>query len=193
MRIIINLVLALLILGLIWVLIQSIREPIAFNDEKDRRERAVVDKLRTIRTAQEFYRDITGEFAPSFDTLAHVLKNDSFAIVKVIGDPDDPTFTGPILRDTFYRAAADSMRTLGINVDSLAFVPFGKGVKFDIHADTAIYQSTKVNVVEVGIPRKVFMGKYANPRYARYDQSYDPNSVIKFGDLNTPKLAGNWE
>ncbi len=193
MRIAVNLVLVLIILGLAYVLYQSIREPIAFNAERTKREQAVVDKLRTIRTAQEFYRDITGEFAPDFDTLSYVLQYDSFAIIKVIGDPDDPDFTGEITYDTTYRPAYDTVLALNINLDSLAYVPFGSGARFEITADTTTYQGTNVNVVEVGTRRATFMGRYADPRFARYDQDYNPQSVLKFGDLNSPKLAGNWE
>jgi hypothetical protein len=195
MRIAVNLALFVIICLLLWVLYKSIEEPIAFKAEREKRERAVIDKLRQIRSAQEYYRDITGSFAGSFDSLTYVLKNDSFRIVKVIGDPDDPNYIGEISYDTTYRAAYDSvLNALALStLDSLPYIPFSGGKTFDIQADTTIYQSTKVNVVEVGTPRNVFMGKYADPSYARYDQSYDPNSVIKFGDLNTPKLAGNWE
>jgi len=195
MRIAVNLALFVIICLLLWVLYKSIEEPIAFKAEREKRERAVIDKLRQIRSAQEYYRDITGSFAGSFDSLTYVLKNDSFSIVKVIGDPDDPNYIGEISYDTTYRAAHDSvLNALALTtLDSLPYIPYSGGKTFDIQADTTVYQSTKVNVVEVGTPRSVFMGKYADPSYARYDQSYDPNSVIKFGDLNTPKLAGNWE
>ncbi|MFT5763677.1 MAG: hypothetical protein ACI8X3_001102, partial [Saprospiraceae bacterium] len=38
-----------------------------------------------------------------------------------------------------------------------------------------------------------FMGQFASIKYARYDANYDPNSFLKFGDLNAPNLTGNWE
>lgn len=193
MRLIINLVLALIVIGLVYVLAGSIREPIMFKAEKDKRERAVINKLMTIRTAQEHFRNVTGGFAPDFDSLAYVLRNDSFAIIKVIGDPDDPNFTGEIIYDTTLTPAIDTIIALGINLDSLPFVPYGGGTRFDIAADTMTYQKTMVTVVEVGTRRKVFMGPYADIRFARYDSRYDPNSVIKFGDMNKPNLAGNWE
>ena len=193
MRIVINLVLAIMILGLIWVLIGSIREPIAFKAEKEKRERAVVDKLMKIRTAQEAYRNITGVFAPSFDTLAQVIKTGKFMIISVIGDPDDPNFTGEIIYDTTYIAALDSIRSLGINVDSLRYVPYGMGASFDIQADTVTFQSTNVPVLEVGVRRTVFMGPFKDPRFARYDNNYDPKSVVKFGNMNAPNMSGNWE
>ncbi len=193
MRILINLVLAAIIIGLIWVLISSIREPIAFKAEKERRERAVIDKLMKIRTTQEAFRNIKGGFANSFDSLSYVLETDSFSIISVIGDPDDPDFTGEIIYDTTYMPAIDSIKAMGINLDSLRFVPFGNGAEFEIQADTITYQSTNVPVVEVGVRRKYFMGPYADPRFARYDTSYDPNSYIKFGNMNAPNLSGNWE
>lgn len=193
MRLVINLILAAIVLGLVWVLIGSIREPIAFKAEKDKRERAVVDKLIQIRQAQEAFRTIKEGFAPDFDSLSYVLKNDSFMIIKVIGDPDDPNFTGEITYDTSYSSAFDSIQAMNINLDSLRYVPFSSGTEFDIQADTITYQSTTVEVVEVGVRRKYFMGRYADPRFAKYDNGYDPNSYIKFGNMNAPNLAGNWE
>ena len=80
-----------------------------------------------------------------------------------------------------------------INLDSLEFIPFGEGAVFEMQADTLTYQSTLVNVVEVKTTRNKYMGKYADLRFARYDQSYNPNSIIKFGDMTAPNLAGNWE
>lgn len=193
MRLAINLILAVIVVGLIYVLINSIREPIAFKAEKEKRETAVIDRLREIRTAQELYRDITGSFASNFDTLTDVLRNGKFAIVSIIGDEDDPNFTGEVEYDTTYKPAIDTIKKLKINLDSLKFVPFSKGKIFDMTADTIDYQSTTVNVVEVGTPRSSFMGRFADLRFQRYDQSYEPNSVIKFGNLNSPNLSGNWE
>jgi len=192
-RILINLLLVIVIAGLIYVLINSIREPIAFQREKARREQAVVDKLIKIRQAQELYRGVTGFFAPNFDTLQEVLETRDFTIVRVEGDPDDPTNPQAVTYDTVYKPAIDSVRTLGLKLDSLRYVPFTGGKIFNIDADTLTYQQTLVSVVEVGVPRKEFMGRFADPRYAKYDQSYDPNKPIKFGNMNAPNTSGNWE
>jgi len=193
MRLLINLLLAAVVIGLVWTLISSIQEPIAFKAEKERRERAVIERLMDVRTAQDLFRSIKGGFSPTFDSLKEVLSTDSFAVVKVTGDPDDPNFTGTIEYDTILSPAIDSIRTLGLNLDSLAFVPYSGGATFEIAADTITYQKTTVNVVEVGIPRRVFMGKFKDKRFAKYDQAYDPNKPIKFGNMNAPNLSGNWE
>ncbi len=194
MKMIISAVLVLVIGFLIYLLVININDPIKFMAEKDRREQVVIAKLKQIRTAQEFYRDITGQFASSFDTLRDVLTTGQFKIISVLGDPDDPNFDRNNLEyDTTFLPAIDSIKSLHINLDSLRYVPFGGGVMFDIAADTLTYQSTQVNVVEVGVPRKVFMGRYADPAYSKYDNRYDPNSRLKFGDLSSPNTSGNWE
>ena len=87
MRLIINLALVALVALLIYALYDSIREPIAFKDVKETREQIVQEKLTRIRVAQEAYRDITGVFAPSFDTLAMVLNTGNFELFKqILGD-----------------------------------------------------------------------------------------------------------
>ncbi len=199
MRLIINLVLVALVFFLIFVLYDSINEPIEFQNEKDRREGAVINRLTDIRKAQELYREVHGEYAKDFDSLISTIRNGKIPVVKVIGDPDDPTNTDAIRYDTSFVPAMDyyteyeTTMKRTINLDSLRYVPFTKGQQFMVQADTTTYQSTLVNVVEVGIPRTQFMGPYADVRFKRYDANYDPNKVIKFGNMSTPNLSGNWE
>ncbi len=187
--------LAFLVLAffLAFLLYRSIEEPITFADERSMREDAVSDQLKIIRTTQEMYRDITGMFAPNFDTLKQVLTEGRFMEVRIIGDPDDPTFDPTTAYDTMYTPAIDSVRAMGIDLDKLQFVPYTDNKVFDIAADTIDYQSTSVPVVQVGIARKEFMDRFADERFKRYDQRYDPNAPLKFGDLSKPSLAGNWE
>ncbi len=194
MKYIINLLLVALIAFLAYTLYSNIKDPIAFQDTKAARQKVVVDRLMDIRQAQEIYRDITGQFAPTFDTLVYVLKNDSIPFENIIGDPDDPTNMDLVVRTVTYEPAIDTVRALGLNLDSLQFVPFApQGITFDISADTLTYQQSMVSVVEVGTRWREFMGRFADPRYAKYDSRYDPNARLKFGDMTKPNLTGNWE
>ncbi|MFK7949454.1 MAG: hypothetical protein AB8G11_17815 [Saprospiraceae bacterium] len=195
---ILNIVLTLMFFGLVYVLVDLIRTPIDFQKQKDTRERAVATQLKKLRTAQQAYRSITGKYAPDFDTLSDVLTNGQFEIVTVVGDADAGE---AVTRSTSYVIAADSMAKLGINttVDSLSYVPFGsENAAFKMEAKEIEYQSTTVQVVEVKIPWKDFMGKYADAKYQRYDATYNPtdpsekNYFLKFGDLNKPTLNANW-
>ena len=182
------------------MLFYGIREPIAFGDAKTLRKDAVTDRLKQVRYAQEFYRDITGEFAKSFEDIKTVLSTDSFTLIKIIGNPDDPD--GEFVRTEKRRSAKDSLvflmnkpdSKIRINLDSLPFVPYSGGQRFTIKADTLTYQKTLVNVCEVGTSWKTFMGeRFGDPKYARYDNTYDPSAILKFGDMFNPNLGGNWE
>ncbi len=193
MRLVTNLILLGIVAGLAYLLVDSIREPIKFKSQVEKRKSAVVDRLIQIRKAQDVYRSITGGFAHTFDTLQLVLENGEVPTVKVIGDPDDPTNMDNVTYDTSYEKAMVSIENMGINLDSLRYVPYGVGEEFDIAADTLTYQKTVVNVVEVKTSYNKFMGMYSDPKYARYDNGYDPNAVIKFGNMNAPNTSGNWE
>lgn len=192
MKVALNLFILLAIAALGYLLYTNIKEPIDFRNTKTLRKDAVGEKLTEIRTCQEMYRDITGKFASSFDSLAYVLKNDSIPFEQVFEDPDFPGDESKFVYKTIYFSAIDSINNMGIDISNLAAVPFGDGAKFNITADTLTYQKTLVPVTEISTRYKVFMGKYASPRYAKYDNSYDPNQQVKFGDMSKPSLTGNW-
>ena len=192
MRIGINILLILIILGLSYVLVDSIREPIEFESQRTLREGAVTDRLDQIRIAQESFREITGKFAHNFDTLQQVLSTEDFRIISILGDADAKDAANEIVYDTTFVSAKDSIMNLGINIDSLPFIPWTNNERFEIKADTMTYQATLVYVTEVGTNRNKYMGKYSDPKYKRYDDTYEPDKFIKFGDMTKPSLAGNW-
>ena len=193
MRKIFSLLFLLLAFGLGFLLYKSIEEPIAFDAERKVRTEAVAAKLEMIRSAQELYRDITGVYAPTFDTLKQVLTEGELLSVSVIGDAD-ATDGGEVRYDTTRIAARDTIAGLGIVLEDIEVVPYTDGqVKFDIDAKEIEYQSTNVPVVQVGVKQSAFMGKFADERYQRYDQNYEPGAPIKFGDLSKPTLSGSWQ
>lgn len=194
MKYVINVFLFAIIFFLIYMLINSIKEPIAFREEKVRRENAVIEKLKEVRKSQEIYRDVTGGFASNWDTLIYVLKNDSIPYENIMGDPDDPENMEKVVRTTTYSSAYDTIKALGIDLDKLMIIPYAtQGVVFDIMADTLTYQQSKVHVVEVGTRYGAFMGEFADAKFSKYDSRYSPNKRLKFGDLTKPNLTGNWE
>ena len=193
MKVAINLLLTALIFLLIYMIYTSIREPIAFQEEKGRRVDVVIARLKQIKTSQEIYRSIKGNFAGSFEELINVLKTYKIPFEKIENDPSDPTNEDKFIRSTSYAPAIDTINAMGINLDSIPFVPFTSGQKFEIAADTIEYQNSKVPVVQVGTKWKVFMGPFGDAKYKKYDKYFDPEKMLKFGDLTTPNLNGNWE
>ncbi|MEM6395609.1 MAG: hypothetical protein AAF741_04625 [Bacteroidota bacterium] len=176
------------------MLYQSIKEPIAFKNDKELREEAVKNRLKDIRTVQEMFQDVTGKYAHSFDTLLSVVKSDTFTRIRVNGDPDDPSFTGEITFDTIRtKAVIDSVNTLGINLENLRYIPYNNDKEeFDIKAKVIDYENTRQPVVQVGAAYNKFMGRYG-ASFKRYDNKYDPNQVLKFGDLTKPSVSTSWD
>src|SRR5690606_24947909 len=109
MRTVINLLLFVAILILGYMTYASIKAPISFKNELDRRERAIIQKLNKIRDAQTIYRDVTGgSFAGDWDSLKLVLQNGDLMYINIVGDPDDPNFDpANLTRDTTYRPALE--------------------------------------------------------------------------------------
>lgn len=186
---------AVLIVLTVWVGyldFKSIKDPIDFNNEKIRRYKHIVQRLKDLRTAQLAYKSENGVYCNSLDTLLMFVKQDSFTVVKAIGFvPDSLTEEealemGIISRDTFKLAVFDSIyspryiaaREEGVpfKFDSLRFVPFTGGTEF-------ILQSGTIERNNVTIP--VFEIKDAKP--------FDKKDTMRVGSLTDPSTAGNWE
>ena len=143
----------------------------------------MIARLKQIKASQEIYRTIKGTFAGSFEQLINVLKTEKIPFEKIENDPTDPTNEDKFIRSTSYSPAIDTINAMGINLDSIPFVPFTNGLKFEIAADTIEYQSTKVPVVQVGTKWKTFMGEFGDPKYKKYDKYFDPEKLLKFVEL----------
>lgn len=192
MKILINLLLTLVVAGLGWVLYNSIAEPIQFGEEWRAREKKVSKKLEQVRTAQLAFKDIVGYYATSFDTLSTVLKSSNFEIKTIIGDPNAENADFKVI--TSYVPTLDSMTALGINLDSLQYIPYTDGKTFDIEAKVLPeYQNAKnIPVVMVSTVVGDYMGPWNNKKYNKYDQTYNPKAKLFFGNLGAPSTDGNW-
>lgn len=192
---IINIVLILITLVLGYWLYSSIKDPIEFNQELERRKFEVIAKLKKIQTAQDIYRAATGKYAKSFDDLVAQINDGKIEIVKLENDPNDPTNQDKFIKTVSYVSAKDSIKSIlgDMDLNSLRYVPFTDNkIQFSIDADTLTQNNSVVNVVEVGTKYKDFMGPFGDPKYKKYDKFYDPEKLLKFGDMNSPNTNGNW-
>ncbi len=79
-----TLVVAIVLLGfLCW---KSIQAPIEFQKEVQKREKAVIQRLIDIRTAEVAYREQYGKYTASFDTLVDFIKNGKVKTIRSYGD-----------------------------------------------------------------------------------------------------------
>lgn len=191
----------LIIAGILgWLLWETIQEPIRFQETLEKREKDVRSKLKRIAGLQSTYKDLTGSYAPSFDTLEQVLMNDTFLVLRIEGDPDDSTTV--VRRDTLLIPARDSMKRLGVDFATLPIVPHSKdnAERFTVVTDSIAQpglEGVMVSVFEVKTQIKVYMHDFLDEegeeaKYRRFDATFKPSTVRKVGDLNNPTTAGNW-
>ncbi|MDP4663446.1 MAG: hypothetical protein NWQ55_12495 [Salibacteraceae bacterium] len=190
LKIVLSVVLVALVSGLTVANYLSIKLPIEFNNEKERRYTHVIQRLKDIRTAELAYKTKYQKYAGSFDTLVDFLRNDSLLVIKAEGlVPDTMSLenalaAGIVTRDTSLVNVYDSLfasqdpdsRVHKFVIDSLPMVPFSGGKRFDLQAGFVERSSVKV---------AVFQATDAAP--------FDKSDVKQVGSMNDPKTNGNWE
>lgn len=189
LRIAISVALVVFVAGLAFADYMSIKVPIDFQHEKERRYVHVIQNLKDIRTAELAYRSKYQKFTGSLDTLTNFIAKDSLPLVKAVGEvPDtmsleDAIKAGIAFRDTAYVSVRDSLFRVRVNeerahpfdLDSLAFVPF-TGQKFKLEAGF---------VERSGVKVPVFQATDSKP--------FDSRHILQVGSMADPKTNGNWE
>jgi len=196
-RTIIQIVLLLVILVLVYFVYQSVNKPLKFNAEKEKREAAVIQDLKDIRSGQLIYKKMYDKYASDFDTLLAFLREGQIPIVKKIPDPEDTTFTRTINDTIGYAIVADSLygRRVHFHLDSLPFIP-GTRVHYTLDAGEVEKGGLSVHVFEASahyndILRGLDKQSIVNLIKARKDIDKFPG--LKVGSMLEPSTDGNWE
>ena len=151
-RTIIQIILALVIVGLAVWLYTSIMKPVKFDNEYTKRRDACAEKLKAIRTLEDAYKVTYGCYTGSFDTLFNrLLHEDSMKVVnkninydKIPEDVDINEMTeseqikaGYVSRVTEYVNPIDNLRKTGKfkltdeEILNLRYVPYPRNKKYD--------------------------------------------------------------
>ncbi len=209
MKTVIQVILTIAILFLGYLLWESIQTPIRFNREKNARERATIQRLKDIRRSQISFKSEYDRYTASFDTLINFLKTDSFRVVKAIGSiPDslkeagmtekEALNRGLISRDTIKIPVLDSLFRKTYPVDSIRYVPYTRGIEFEMgvgEIETA--SKVTVKVFEVKVPYDILLAGL-NPQliinYKEEREKITGYPGLKVGSLTeATNNAGNWE
>ncbi len=205
----VSVVLTLVIIGLGYILYQSIMEPIRFEKEKNRRYAVTINRLKDIRSSQVFFKTTYGRYTASFDTLTDFVKNGNIPVVRAIGTIPEEFIDslkslekaeklalkmGIIQRDTIRIPIRDTLfRNRYADIDSMRYIPFSGGKEFSLG-------TAKVNVS--GLIVDVFEASALNFDILR---GIDKQLIVNFNDgkafpgLKVGSLtesnnnAGNWE
>lgn len=194
-RLIVQIALAIAILGISYVIYQNIMAPVRFNAEKDSRREVVIDKMKDIRDIQTLFLSMNGHYCSSFDSLIQFVKTEQIPLVKLTARPGDSTFTNPI-RDTVGTVSImDSLfgKRKDFKLESLANIPYSNlgNAPFDTFSmKVAVVEkgNVPVNVIEVFAANKYFLKEMDLKKY-----NIDPEDGLRFGSMSDPSTDGNWE
>ncbi len=211
MRRVIQVLFVLIIIILGYLIVESIMEPIRFNQEVEIREKATINRLIDIREAQKAYKDVYKRYTGSFDTLINFLRIDSFSVTKAIGEiPEEwldefgldkarekAIAEGVISRETTMVPVKDSLFSAGYPIDSLRYAPYTDNVEFHMESGEILTSSNLlVQVVEVYVLYDDLLAgldKQLVVNYKDERMKIVGFEGVKFGSLEEGTLTGNWE
>lgn len=228
MKTVINAILALCAIALVYICYGSIMGPINFDKEKAIRDKAIIARLIDIRSAQQEYRlTHEGAYTASFDTLIHFVKTAKLPFIMKIGSLTDEQLNNGMTekkamaiiekakktgnwsevekegltnfrRDTMWVAVMDTIFAKGFNPDSLAYVPYGNGAKFEmaIRKDTT-KSGAPLNLFQAQVAYDVYLGDLDKQQLVNLKDMQEKLGKylgLKVGDIEQPNNnAGNWE
>ena len=67
--------LPLVIVGLVYLIVRSVMEPVEFNKQKDYRESIAIQRLKDIRDLQVAFKNVNGRYASTIDSLQMFYNN----------------------------------------------------------------------------------------------------------------------
>ena len=88
-KIIVEILLALLACGLVYLIVRSVSKPVEFKKEQARREQVGIQRLKDIRTLQVAFKGVYNRYTPSVDSLIQFYNDGKMEIVMQIGSNDD--------------------------------------------------------------------------------------------------------
>lgn len=208
MKTALQIVLVFVILGLGYLVYDSVNQPIKFNEEYAKRQEAVVNRLKLIREAQVAYKGINQKYTGSFDTLIDFVKNGNFKVVKMEGTLTDSMLQagmtekdalkeGIIKRDTVLISVKDSLCN-GLDPDSIRYVPYTAQAQFELGASSLTTSSGLViPVFEAKVANRVYLKGLDNQERINLDdmaRKLGRYEGLKVGSLEEANNnAGNWE
>ncbi|MCI5580908.1 MAG: hypothetical protein MR387_06320 [Phocaeicola plebeius] len=228
MKTVINLVLAACVIGLVYICYGSIMGPIKFDNEKSIRDKAIIARLIDIRKAQQEYRSLhQGAYTDNFDSLIAFVKTAKLPFIMKVGTLTDDQLNNGMTekkamaiinkakktnnwnevekeglqnfrRDTMWVAVLDTIFAKGFNPDSLPYVPYGNGAKFElaIRKDTT-KSGAPLNLFQAQVPYEVYLKGINDQELINLKDVQNKLGKycgLRVGDIETPNNnAGNWE
>ena len=210
MKKIAQIILAVVIVALVYVIYDQISTPIRFEQEMKAKKAQVIDRIKDIRTAQRAFKSKYQRFTGSFDTLASFILNDSLELERKIVDEDDSVAMAMLKKmnkknvEKFTVAVIDTIfspkRLSRQDVEDLRYIPTtDKQAQFIMEAGSAAGSNATVAIVEGHAPYKLFLDTVAYRQEIinlidDEENNFNRYAGVKFGSMEAANNeAGNWE
>ncbi len=211
MKRIIQIILAVVIVALVYVIYDQISTPIRFDNELAARKAQVIERIKDIRTAQRAYKSKYQRFTGDFDTLTAFILNDTLELERKIVDEDDSVGMAALKKagkkniEKFKIAVIDTIFAPKVlsksDIEQLRYIPGTDNQAQYIMEAGIITTESKVviPVVECRAPYKIFLDTvaYRQEFINLVDDAvhnFNRYPGVKFGSMEAANNeAGNWE
>ena len=203
-----QLVLALAVIGLGFYVYVLISTPIKFAEEQKIREKAVITRIKDIRTAELQFKSKYQHFTADFDSLINFVLNETMEGERKIVDEDDSVAMARLKRlkkkniEKFTYSVKDSLfKHLTVeDIQNLRYIPYSDNKEFYLEA-TILTTESKIVIptVECRAPYINFLDTvvYRQEVINLVDNCLNVLNKypgIKFGSMERGNNeAGNWE
>ena len=209
-----QIVLAIVVVVLAYLLYDSIMTPVRFDETRIAREKAVIERISDIRSAQRGYKQVNGKYTGSFDTLINFVLTAEMQFERQLVSSDDSVGLAKLKRarkkniEKFTVKAIDTVfgakKLTPAQIEQLRYIPFsaqangGEVKEFIMGAGIVEVGNVKIPVFEAKAPYKAFLLDL-NEQLLINLIDEQKNVLykypgIKVGDLNqATNDAGNWE
>ena len=206
-----QIILAVAIVGLVYVIYVQISTPIRFDKETKAKKAQVIDRIKDIRTAQRAFKSKYQHFTARFDTLSAFVLTDTLELERKIVDEDDSAAMAMLKKsgkkniEKFKIAVIDTIfapkKVTRQDVENFRFIPgTGNKAQFIMEAGIITTESKVViPVVECRAPYKAFLDTVAYRQEVinlidEEQNNFNRYPGVKFGSMDSGNNeAGNWE
>lgn len=206
-----QIILAVAIVGLVYVIYVQISTPIRFDKETKAKKAQVIDRIKDIRTAQRAFKSKYQHFTASFDSLSAFVLTDTLELERKIVDEDDSAAMAMLKKsgkkniEKFKIAVIDTIfapkKVTRQDVENFRFIPgTGNKAQFIMEAGIITTESKVViPVVECRAPYKAFLDMVAYRQEVinlidEEQNNFNRYPGVKFGSMDSGNNeAGNWE
>ena len=210
----IQILLAVVMIVLAYQLYESIMAPVRFDKTRIAREKAVIERISDIRSAQRGYKQVYGKYTSSFDTLINFVLTADMEFERQLVSSDDSVGLARLKKlrkkniEKFTVKAIDTVfgtkKLTPEQIEQLRFIPYsaisndGAPREFIMGAGSVAVGNVQVPVFEAKAPYKAFLLDQ-NEQLLINLIDEQKNVLykypgIKVGDLNqATNDAGNWE